>query len=207
MIYAETAVGFGNVGGGLGSVSTVGGLGCSVVLLPFRIDTVALPSFTSFSAPPVFFRPAAIPFLFFSLESVDTSLVDPDPIFHLPIVLCYWLPHVDSSNIGGSISTLSISGPMQSKHGNAQKCLHTIFLTCVILNDAGNGQAGTDGPLIEVYLKLQIDHSLEVNINPSSLNLGVVGNQQKHCFLIDCFSFQLFVVLNHSDLFANVSSI
>ena len=94
MYYAETAVGFGNVGGGgLGSVSTVGGLSCSVVLLPFRIDTVALPSFTSFSAPPVFFRPAAIPFLFFSLESVDTSLVDPDPIFHLSIVVCYWLPH------------------------------------------------------------------------------------------------------------------
>ena len=133
MYYAETAVGFGNVGGGgLGSVSTVGGLGCSVVLLPFRIDTVALPSFTSFSAPPVFFRPAAIPFLFFSLESVDTSFVDPDPIFHLSIVLCYWLPHVDYSNIGGSISTLSISGPKQSKHGNAQKCTDTIFFTCVI---------------------------------------------------------------------------
>ena len=107
------------------------------------------------------------------------------PFYSCVLLASAW----DSSNIGGSISTLSISGPKQSKHGNAQKCLHTIFLTCVILNDAGNGQAGTDGPLIEVYLKLQIDHSLEVNINPSSLNLGVVGNQQKHCFLIDCFSF------------------
>ena len=31
--------------------------------------------------------------------------------------------------------------------------------------------------LMDLYLKFQIGHSLEVNIN---LNLGVAGNQQKH---------------------------
>ena len=151
MIYAKTGVGFGNAGGGFGSASTVGVLGCSVDLLPFRIDTVALPSFTSFSAPPVFFRPAAIPFLFVSLESVDTSFVDPDPIFlglHLSLVLCYWLPHGTTPILVDQYLDWTSLAPSKvdtgtDKHVCTQFSSHLLFL-----NDAGNGigQAGT-GPV------------------------------------------------------------